>query len=330
MARVDVRAYTFRKKARHYVAVKPQSALRIEPIIYLKTSILNEFEEALQNWDYLRLPLHRFRDQAIPKKKLNAEGLGKKGPPILHVLPKNFKLTPSGEPVIDIRRGHVIICIKLSCYSDHHAEPGGFVIRMQANPPAEQQLQPHRQSLAELESGRTNPAAAVQAGDSVQIRICCEARTKSSLSGTGTASSADGPSQKKKRVRRKNLKASAEAISQQIQVKDPGPSTVKSDQSPYGGDQDEYEQEEGDDEGGRSSRASKRTGTGSVRRGSATRPGSRMTNGDDDDEGGEEEEEEEEGDEEEETVVDIDAVIVPTQRYPFSQPSAQVYYPPRP
>ncbi|KAI7817698.1 hypothetical protein BC939DRAFT_480921 [Gamsiella multidivaricata] len=70
----DVKAYTFRKKPRHYVAVKHKNALRIEPIIYLKTSILDEHRQVVRNWDYLRFNLDRFRDNAQPKKKLSSEG----------------------------------------------------------------------------------------------------------------------------------------------------------------------------------------------------------------------------------------------------------------
>lgn len=71
----DVKAYTFRKKSRHYVAVKQGNALRIEPIIYLKTSILDHQQDVVRNWDYLRFSPHRFRDNALPKKKLTAEGI---------------------------------------------------------------------------------------------------------------------------------------------------------------------------------------------------------------------------------------------------------------
>lgn len=70
----DVKAYTFRKKSRHYVAVKHKNALRIEPIIYLKTSILDSQREIVRNWDFLRFSIGRFRENAIPKKKLSAEG----------------------------------------------------------------------------------------------------------------------------------------------------------------------------------------------------------------------------------------------------------------
>jgi len=70
----DVKAYTFRKKPRHYVAVKHKNALRIEPIIYLKTSILDENRQVVRDWDYLRFSMDRFRVQAQPKKKLMPEG----------------------------------------------------------------------------------------------------------------------------------------------------------------------------------------------------------------------------------------------------------------
>ncbi|KAG0260960.1 hypothetical protein BG011_001466 [Mortierella polycephala] len=178
----DVRAYTFRKKSRHYVAVKHKNALRIEPIIYLKTSILSQHREVLRNWDYLRISIARFRENAIPKKKLSAEELrtarildvdmslvspsNDSNRPIeyscpacvmrmiMQVLAKNFKLTPNGDPVIDIRKGHAIICIKLNCYCDHHNEQDGFVVRM-----------------------RTIPDT-VRMGSSVTLRICCEARSK--------------------------------------------------------------------------------------------------------------------------------------------------------
>ncbi|KAG0324493.1 hypothetical protein BGZ99_001741 [Dissophora globulifera] len=187
----DVRAYTFRKKSRHYVAVKHKNALRIEPIIYLKTSILDNQREVVRNWDYLRFSIHRFRDNALPKKKLSSEGkfskmrtarildvnitlvspnnknrLIEESCPacvmrmdgerkIMQVLAKNFKLTPAGEPVIDVRKGHAIVCIKLNCYCDHHNEHEGFVVRMQTEPEV------------------------VRLGGSVRLRICCEARSKS-------------------------------------------------------------------------------------------------------------------------------------------------------
>ncbi|KAF9276085.1 hypothetical protein BGZ68_010270 [Mortierella alpina] len=158
----DVKAYTFRKKSRHYVAVKHKNALRIEPIIYLKTTILDSQREIVRNWDFLRFSIGRFRENAIPKKKLSAEDScpacvmrmdGERR--IMQVLAKNFKLTPMGEPVIDIRKGHAIVCIKLNCYCDHHNEQEGFVVRM-----------------------RTIPEM-VRMGGSVKLRICCEARSKS-------------------------------------------------------------------------------------------------------------------------------------------------------
>ncbi|KAF9968258.1 hypothetical protein BGZ70_005447 [Mortierella alpina] len=183
----DVKAYTFRKKPRHYVAVKHKNALRIEPIIYLKTSILDENRQVVRNWDYLRFKLDRFRENAQPKKKLNAEELrgarildvdivlvspnnrdrtiedscpacvmrmdGERR--IMQVLAKNFKQSPTGEPLIDVRKGHAIVCIKLNCYCDHHNEQEGFVVRMQTSPEV------------------------VRMGGSVKLRICCEARSKS-------------------------------------------------------------------------------------------------------------------------------------------------------
>ncbi|KAF9121759.1 hypothetical protein BGW39_010281 [Mortierella sp. 14UC] len=182
----DVKAYTFRKKSRHYVAVRQGNALRIEPIIYLKTSILDQQQDVVRNWDYLRLSPHRFRDNALPKKKLTAEEMrtarildvdislvspnnknrliedscpacvmrmdGERK--IMQVLAKNFKVTHTGEPVIDIRKGHAIVCIKLNCYSDHHNEQEGFVVRIQTSP------------------------SIVDMGSSVKLRICCEARSK--------------------------------------------------------------------------------------------------------------------------------------------------------
>ncbi|KAF9574646.1 SPT3 Dosage dependent suppressor of Ty-induced promoter mutations-like protein [Mortierella alpina] len=169
----DVKAYTFRKKPRHYVAVKHKNALRIEPIIYLKTSILDENRQVVRNWDYLRFKLDRFRENAQPKKKLNAEVSpnnrdrviedscpacvmrmdGERR--IMQVLAKNFKQSPTGEPLIDVRKGHAIVCIKLNCYCDHHNEQEGFVVRMQTSPEI------------------------VRMGGSVKLRICCEARSKS-------------------------------------------------------------------------------------------------------------------------------------------------------
>ncbi|KAF9108613.1 hypothetical protein BGX29_009268, partial [Mortierella sp. GBA35] len=189
-AAFDVKAYTFRKKSRHYVAVKQGNALRIEPIIYLKTSILDNQQDVIRNWDYLRFSPHRFRDNALPKKKLTAEEMrsarildvdislispnnknrliedscpacvmrmdGERK--IMQVLAKNFKLTHTGEPVIDIRKGHAIVCIKLNCYSDHHNEHEGFVVRIQTS------------------------SAMVDMGSSVKLRICCEARSKAGAS----------------------------------------------------------------------------------------------------------------------------------------------------
>ncbi|KAG0254754.1 SPT3 Dosage dependent suppressor of Ty-induced promoter mutations-like protein [Mortierella polycephala] len=182
----DVKAYTFRKKPRHYVAVKHKNALRIEPIIYLKTSILDKNRQVVRNWDYLRFKLDRFRENAQPKKKLNPEELrgarildvdivlvspnnrdrviedscpacvmrmdGERR--IMQVLAKNFKQSPTGEPLIDIRKGHAIVCIKLNCYCDHHNEQEGFVVRLQTTPEV------------------------VRLGGSVKLRICCEARSK--------------------------------------------------------------------------------------------------------------------------------------------------------
>ncbi|KAF9180967.1 SPT3 Dosage dependent suppressor of Ty-induced promoter mutations-like protein [Haplosporangium sp. Z 767] len=182
----DVKAYTFRKKSRHYVAVKHKNALRIEPIIYLKTSILDENRQVVRNWDYMRFKLDRFRENAQPKKKLNPEELrgarildvdivlvspnnrdrviedscpacvmrmdGERR--IMQVLAKNFKQSPTGEPLIDIRKGHAIVCIKLNCYCDHHNEQEGFVVRLQTTPEV------------------------VRLGGSVKLRICCEARSK--------------------------------------------------------------------------------------------------------------------------------------------------------
>ncbi|KAF9984914.1 SPT3 Dosage dependent suppressor of Ty-induced promoter mutations-like protein, partial [Modicella reniformis] len=182
----DVKAYTFRKKSRLYVAVKHKNALRIEPIIYLKSCILDNQREVVRNWDYLRFSIHRFRDNALPKKKLSMEEMrtarildvnislvspnnknrliedscpacvmrmdGERK--IMQVLARNFKLTPAGDPVIDIRKGHAIVCIKLNCYCDHHNEQEGFVVRMQTEPEI------------------------VRMGGSVKLRICCEARSK--------------------------------------------------------------------------------------------------------------------------------------------------------
>ncbi|KAF9580143.1 SPT3 Dosage dependent suppressor of Ty-induced promoter mutations-like protein, partial [Lunasporangiospora selenospora] len=182
----DVKAYTFRKKPRHYVALKPKNALRIEPIIYLKTSILDEQRQVFKNWDFLRFKMDRFRDNGQPKKKLSPEEMrgarildvdiilvspnnrdriiedscpacvmrmdGERK--IMHVLAKNFKLSPIGEPLIDIRKGHAVVCIKLNCYCDHHNEQEGFIVRLQTAPEV------------------------VRMGGSVKLRICCEARSK--------------------------------------------------------------------------------------------------------------------------------------------------------
>ncbi|KAF9113727.1 SPT3 Dosage dependent suppressor of Ty-induced promoter mutations-like protein [Mortierella sp. AM989] len=195
----DVKAYTFRKKPRHYVAVKHKNALRIEPIIYLKTSILDEHRQVVKNWDYLRFSLDKFRENAQPKKKLSSDELrgarildvdivlispnnrdrviedscpacvmrmdGERK--IMQVLAKNFKQGPSGEPLIDVRKGHAIVCIKLNCYCDHHNEQEGFVVRMQTSPEV------------------------VRIGGSVKLRICCEARSKTG-NGDQDAEEEDG------------------------------------------------------------------------------------------------------------------------------------------
>ncbi|KAF9105424.1 SPT3 Dosage dependent suppressor of Ty-induced promoter mutations-like protein [Mortierella sp. AM989] len=151
------------KELQEYVPTQIEDRLRIETIIYVELSIVDQNNSLVNIYDYARLPKELFFSQ--PDKTMSPEEMGTKRiidiaatlqcpsnnwqeekeaclrcarrmstkldqteSRIMHMLPELHR-TETGDALISFRSGVANIQFKINCYCGHKKEKEGFVIR---------------------------------------------------------------------------------------------------------------------------------------------------------------------------------------------------------
>ncbi|GJJ78221.1 hypothetical protein EMPS_10580 [Entomortierella parvispora] len=162
--RLNVKTHVFKKELQEYIPTQIEDRLRIETIIYVELSIVDQATGAVVNsYDFVRLPKDLFLTQA--DKLMSAEELATKSvlnvqatlqcpsngwqeekeaclrcarrmstkldqseSRIMHMLPELHR-AENGDSLISFRSGVANIQFKINCYCGHKKEKEGFVIR---------------------------------------------------------------------------------------------------------------------------------------------------------------------------------------------------------
>ncbi|KAF9107612.1 SPT3 Dosage dependent suppressor of Ty-induced promoter mutations-like protein [Mortierella sp. GBA35] len=162
--RLNVKTHVFKKELQEYVPTQLDDRLRIETIIYVELSIVDQVDSSLvRNYDYVRLPKELFYNQ--PDKEMSAEEMASKRilnveaslqcpsnnwqveteacvrcarrmsakleqneSRIIHMLPELYR-AENGDALISFRSGVANLQFKVNCYCGHKKEREGFVIR---------------------------------------------------------------------------------------------------------------------------------------------------------------------------------------------------------
>ncbi|KAF9171142.1 SPT3 Dosage dependent suppressor of Ty-induced promoter mutations-like protein [Mortierella sp. AD010] len=161
--RLNVKTHVFKKELQEYVPTQIEDRLRIETIIYVELSIVDQNGALVNAYDYARLPKDLFFSQ--PDKVMSPEEMGTKRiidiaatlqcpsnnwqeekeaclrcarrmsakldqteSRIMHMLPELHR-TETGDALISFRSGVANIQFKINCYCGHKKEKEGFVIR---------------------------------------------------------------------------------------------------------------------------------------------------------------------------------------------------------
>ncbi|KAG0366960.1 SPT3 Dosage dependent suppressor of Ty-induced promoter mutations-like protein [Gamsiella multidivaricata] len=161
--RLNVKTHVFKKELQEYVPTQIEDRLRIETIIYVELSIVDQNNALVNAYDYARLPKDLFFSQ--PDKVMSPEEMGTKRivdisatlqcpsngwqeekeaclrcarrmstkldqteTRIMHMLPELHR-TDNGDALISFRSGVANIQFKINCYCGHKKEKEGFVIR---------------------------------------------------------------------------------------------------------------------------------------------------------------------------------------------------------
>ncbi|KAF9366174.1 SPT3 Dosage dependent suppressor of Ty-induced promoter mutations-like protein [Mortierella sp. NVP85] len=161
--RLNVKTHVFKKELQEYVPTQIEDRLRIETIIYVELSIVDQNNALVNAYDYARLPKDLFFSQ--PDKVMSPEEMATKRiidisatlqcpsnnwqeekeaclrcarrmstkldqteTRIMHMLPELHR-TDNGDALISFRSGVANIQFKINCYCGHKKEKEGFVIR---------------------------------------------------------------------------------------------------------------------------------------------------------------------------------------------------------
>ncbi|KAG0299398.1 SPT3 Dosage dependent suppressor of Ty-induced promoter mutations-like protein [Dissophora globulifera] len=161
--RLNVKTHVFKKELQEYIPTQIEDRLRIETIIYVELSIVDQSNALVNAYDYARLPKELFFSQ--PDKVMAPEEMATKRiidiaatlqcpskgwkeekeaclrcarrmstkldqteSRIMHMLPELHR-TENGDALISFRSGVANIQFKINCYCGHQKEKEGFVIR---------------------------------------------------------------------------------------------------------------------------------------------------------------------------------------------------------
>ncbi|KAF9920909.1 SPT3 Dosage dependent suppressor of Ty-induced promoter mutations-like protein [Linnemannia zychae] len=162
--RLNVKTHVFKKELQEYVPTQLDDRLRIETIIYVELSIVDQVDGSLvKNYDYVRLPKELFYTQ--PDKEMTAEEIASKRilsvaasvqcpsnnwqveteacvrcarrmsakleqneSRIIHMIPELYR-AENGDALVSFRSGVANLQFKVNCYCGHKKEKEGFVIR---------------------------------------------------------------------------------------------------------------------------------------------------------------------------------------------------------
>ncbi|KAF9133447.1 SPT3 Dosage dependent suppressor of Ty-induced promoter mutations-like protein [Mortierella sp. 14UC] len=162
--RLNVKTHVFKKELQEYVPTQLDDRLRIETIIYVELSIVDQADGSLvRNYDYVRLPKELFfsdpdkemaADEMASKRILNVEAfvqcpsnnwqveteacvrcarrmsakLEQNESRIIHMIPELYR-AENGDALVSFRSGVANLQFKVNCYCGHKKEKEGFVIR---------------------------------------------------------------------------------------------------------------------------------------------------------------------------------------------------------
>ncbi|KAG0046451.1 SPT3 Dosage dependent suppressor of Ty-induced promoter mutations-like protein [Gryganskiella cystojenkinii] len=162
--RLNVKTHVFKKELQEYIPTQIEDRLRIETIIYVELSIIDQSSGTIDNsYDFVRLPKDLFltqadklmsNDELATKRVLNVHAtlqcpsngwqeekeaclrcarrmstkLDQSESRIMHMLPELHR-TEDGDSLISFRSGVANIQFKINCYCGHKKEKEGFVIR---------------------------------------------------------------------------------------------------------------------------------------------------------------------------------------------------------
>ncbi|KAG0321599.1 SPT3 Dosage dependent suppressor of Ty-induced promoter mutations-like protein, partial [Podila horticola] len=161
--RLNVKTHVFKKELQEYVPTQIEDRLRIETIIYVELSVVDQDGSTVNSFDYARMPKRLFYTQ--PDKLMTNQELASKRVidigatlhcpsnewheeqeacarcarrmstkldqdenRIIHLLPEIHR-TEDGDSLISFRNGVANIQFKINCYCGHKKEKEGFVIR---------------------------------------------------------------------------------------------------------------------------------------------------------------------------------------------------------
>ncbi|KAF9392804.1 SPT3 Dosage dependent suppressor of Ty-induced promoter mutations-like protein [Podila verticillata] len=161
--RLNVKTHVFKKELQEYVPTQIEDRLRIETIIYVELSVVDQDGSTVNSFDYARMPKRLFYTQ--PDKLMTNQELASKRVidigatlhcpsndwheekeacarcarrmstkldqdenRIIHLLPEIHR-TEDGDALISFRNGVANIQFKINCYCGHKKEKEGFVVR---------------------------------------------------------------------------------------------------------------------------------------------------------------------------------------------------------
>ncbi|KAG0197281.1 SPT3 Dosage dependent suppressor of Ty-induced promoter mutations-like protein [Mortierella sp. GBA30] len=222
--RLNVKTHVFKKELQEYIPTQIEDRLRIETIIYVELSIVDQNNNLVNAYDYARLPKDLFFSQ--PDKVMSPEEMATKRivdvaavlqcpsngwqeekeaclrcarrmstkldqteSRIMHMLPELHR-TENGDALISFRSGIANIQFKINCYCGHKKEKEGFVIRFDSTSDASiashvtLPLMFYHQNKNRVASRALAAAAKAQSKDEQQLDVTSRSIVKSVNSKT--------------------------------------------------------------------------------------------------------------------------------------------------
>ncbi|KAF9936234.1 SPT3 Dosage dependent suppressor of Ty-induced promoter mutations-like protein, partial [Modicella reniformis] len=209
--RLNVKTHVFKKELQEYVPTQIEDRLRIETIIYVELSVVDQNNALVNAYDYARLPKELFFSQ--PDKVMSPEEMATKRildisatlqcpsnnwqeekeaclrcarrmstkldqteSRIMHMLPELHR-TDNGDALISFRSGVANIQFKINCYCGHKKEKEGFVIRFDSQSDAS--ISSHAQAKSDQQQSSEQGSTVRNIIKSATSKTKRESRSKS-------------------------------------------------------------------------------------------------------------------------------------------------------